>query len=208
MQITVFGASGNVGQLVVAEVLSRGHTVSAFVHSHNPFNAAEDLDITTGDIGDKQAVRSALKGSDGVVCALGSWGTPTKDILTRGMRSIIPVMEELSIQRIVTVTGSGALWSQDTPNIIRRAEHAVMGLTASRVLSDSEAHIRLLESSQLAWTSVRSPIMTNGSNTAYRLDTKLPSALVTIPRKAVANCLVDMIEGDGFSRQAPVIHRL
>jgi uncharacterized protein YbjT (DUF2867 family) len=39
MKVTVFGANGRVGQLVVAELLRRDQPVSAFVHTHSNLEA-------------------------------------------------------------------------------------------------------------------------------------------------------------------------
>ena len=43
MKVVVFGASGKVGQKVVAELLSRGHEVRAFIHGMSPFDSQANL---------------------------------------------------------------------------------------------------------------------------------------------------------------------
>ena len=74
MQLTVFGASGRIGQLVVLLALERGHTVKAFVHSKNPFLDDKNLTIITGAVSDSATVGKALQGGKAVISALGSWG--------------------------------------------------------------------------------------------------------------------------------------
>jgi putative NADH-flavin reductase len=207
MQITVFGASGRVGQQVVRQALERGHHVRAFVHSHNPFQDVNGVTVIQGDISDVKAVRSALQGSEAVISALGSWGTRDKNILTLGMQKIIPKMERLGIERLITLTGSGAFWSQDKPNLLDRIGHASLRLIAPKILADGEKHLALLEASSLRWTCIRSPVMTNRGPVKYRLDLKLLSPLATVSRAAVVQCLLDLAEGRDFERQAPVIHK-
>ncbi len=119
-QITVFGASGKVGRLVVAELLGRGHNVVAFVHSQkltekdfvrdsvHDAKATKNIRIVQGDIYNAVQVAAALSGSQAVISVLGSWGTKRKDILCSAMRAIIPAMEQQHIQRIVSLTGHDA----------------------------------------------------------------------------------------------------
>lgn len=206
MQITVFGASGRVGQLVVSLAVSRGYTVVAFVHSHNPFEGSKGVRVVQGDISDKQAVATALQGSQAVISTLGSWGTKNKNVLEQGMQAILPAMREANITRIITVTGSGAHWSADKPKLSATMGRLLIKFVAGKILRDGERHLQLLEASYLDWTSVRSPVM-KGSGNAYVLNNSAPSVLASIPREAVATCLVDLLDDTTHSQQAPYIHR-
>lgn len=207
MQITVFGASGKVGQRVVALALERGYTVNAFVHSHNPYNDVSGVKVFQGNVKDSGSVERALVGSDAVISALGSWGTKSRNIVSSGMASIIPAMEKLGIKRIITVTGAGALWSKDKPGLLSKAGRLLVKFVSRKILDDGEKHLGLLENSQLIWTCVRSPAMTNGKGHGYRLGFKAPAPWAAIPRLAVAECMVDLAENDEYRRQAPFIAR-
>jgi putative NADH-flavin reductase len=206
MQITVFGASGRVGQQVVARALEEGYCVTAFVHRKNPFQDNSALTIVHGDIGDSKAVTTALQGSDAVISTLGSWGTKSKDILSRGMSVIIPAMESSGVERLITLTGSAAVWSGDKLSVVDKLNHAVLDIVAPKILRDGEDHLRQLDASSLWWTSVRSPVMTNSSSTKYRLDNKMGAPWAIIPRKAVVASLLDQLKSTEFINQAPVIH--
>jgi putative NADH-flavin reductase len=216
VQITVFGASGKVGRLVVAEALSRGHDVIAFVHRHNALTANPRLRIAGSDIHSAADVAMSLRGSQGVISCLGSWGTHSKDIVSSGMRQIIPAMQAESISRIVSLTGSGANApaDKDTPiTITRRVSHWLADRAAGKVLRDGEHHILLLAQSSLEWTVLRSPIMYSGGDGLYRL-TLRPAGVLTgnfhpqlICRRAVAKALVDQLEGPGYLHAAPFIYR-
>lgn len=207
MQLTVFGASGRIGQLVVDLALERGYTVCAFVHSHNPFAEHERLSVIKGDIGDAKQVSAALQGSGAVISALGSWGTKDKDTLTVGMHSIIPAMGQQGISRLISLTGSGALWSADKPSLLDKLGHIFFGFIAPKILKDGEAHLKLLEASQLDWTCVRAPAMNNRGGSAYHLNAVLSSIVATVSRTSVARCMIDLVDSDEFNQQAPVIHR-
>jgi putative NADH-flavin reductase len=206
MQVTILGASGQVGQQVVRLCLERGHQVVALVHSQNPFGEQAGLTIVTGDIYNQADIKTAVSGSQAVISTLGSWHTEHKNILESALRSLIPAMEQQGIKRIITVTGAAALWSGDRPGFFDRTSRAVLYLIAPKILRDGEAHLAQLAASSLDWTSIRSPSMTKKQQTSYTLRNKLPFGLTIIPRVAVATALVDQLERNDFLQQAPVIY--
>ena len=208
MQITVFGASGKVGRQVVEMALARGYTVVAFVHKTNPFESHDRLKISQGSLRDQTSVNKAVKDSEAVISALGSWGTKDKNTLTRGMRAIIPAMENSNIKRLITLTGSGAAWSQDNANLFDKTSHKLLGIVAPKILRDGEEHLRLLEASTLNWTCIRSPVMSNKRTNTYKLDYTPPSLISRVPRSAVTKCMLDQVKNSSYLRKAPHIHKV
>jgi putative NADH-flavin reductase len=207
MQITIFGAGGRVGQLVTKLCLERGYEVVAVVHKNNPFHEAAGLRVVTADIYDQASVTTALQGSEVVISTLGSWHTPQQNVLASAMAILIPAMKNLGIQRIITVTGSAALWSGDDPKWFNKIDHLTLGLIAPKVLRDGEAHLKLLATSELDWTSIRSPVMTDKQVDTYVLRPQLPTGMKFVPRLAVATSIVDQVERRDLVGQAPVIYQ-
>lgn len=208
MQLTVFGASGKVGREVVAIALERGYNVRAFVHNHNPFEQTQQLSIVVGDITNSKQVSQALLGSETVISTLGSWGTKDKQVVSRGTQQIVRAMEQQQIQRLVTVTGSGARWSQDSFSLIKALEHVGLQFIAGKILQDGESHLKTLEESNLAWTCVRSPVMRSGDRSNYKLNLKSPLPWGGVDRLAVATALVDLASKPTLHlRSAPHIHQ-
>lgn len=205
--ITVFGASGKVGRLVVERLLRNEYAVTAFVHGSHTFSASDTLHVVTGDVHELHDVRRALKNTDAVVSTLGSWGTSTQDVLRSAMGNIVPEMERTGIRRIVSLTGSEARARGDDLSAIHRVAHRGMSLIAGKVLSDGEAHLSVLEKSSLDWTVVRSPAMTTIGKQGFTLNDKRPLPWQTIHRFAVADAMVAQLEDDRFVQSAPYIHR-
>lgn len=209
MQITVFGASGKVGRLVVAQALADNYKVVAFAH-HNPgFEVHPNLRVVQGDIHDRKAVSAAIKGSTLVISALGSWGGKQKDIVSAGIKNIIPVMEAHNISRIITLTGADARASGDYLGPLHRLSHLFIKLSPVKsILHDGEQHIKLLEASGLDWTAVRSPAMNNrGRAVSFKLGNTRPKPWTTINRQSVALAIVSLIKETQYSRQAIFISR-
>lgn len=207
MQVTVFGANGRVGRLVVTELLRRGHRVTAFTHRHAELPADDRLQIVQGDIHDLVTVQRALVGSQAVISALGSWGTPSKDIVSGGMQAIIPAAENEGISRLVSLTGSEARLAGDELTLIHRLAHAAASLLAGRILRDGEAHLRLLSQSRLDWTVLRSPVMNTWGSSNFRVVTGRPLPWTTIHRQAVATALVNQLDDFSHNRTSPFIGR-
>lgn len=207
-QITVFGANGRIGTLVVNRLLTKKYKVVAFVHRSHNFEPHENLRIIQGNIYDSASVKDAIKGSKAVISTLGSWGTPKKDILSTGMKHIIPAMETNKVKRIITVTGSDAFEPMDKPNTYLKLRHKLFSMLASSIMRDAEEHMRLLRSSRLDWTVVRSPVMTDrGADDGYVLRNKFPKFIATVSRNAVADAIIWLLETGEYVRRAPIIYR-
>jgi len=203
MQVTVFGASGKVGSRVIRELVQRGHSVVAFVHSHQ-LPASDGVRSVQGDIYDRASVEAALIGSQAVISTLGSWGTHEKNVLSTAMEKIIPAMEARGITRIITVTGNVAAAPGDRSSLQATVSRALFNGIAPKILRDAEDHIARLAASQLSWTVLRSPVMVNGG-LKYQLADHGGS--VVMSRQAVAQAMVDLVETNDWSRQAPYLKR-
>lgn len=200
--LTLFGASGNVGKLVVADALAQGYIVRAVVHTHDVFETHPNLTVIKGDIRDRATIKEALETADSVISTLGSWGTKQKDILNTAMKNIIPEMHTAGIGRIISLTGAEARATGDSLSSIHRLAHVGISVIGRKILRDSEQHIALLEKSTLDWTVIRSPIMTNATSSTYSLTTKRPLPWQTISRQSVAAALLSELGHEHHSQQA------
>ena len=207
MQVTVFGANGNIGSRVVERLLTNGHTVRAFVHGSHSFEQSNNLQVIQGDIGDKEQVAQAIDGSDAVVSALGSWGTKSKDILTVGMTNIIPAMQSTGVRRIVSLTGADARDPADQPSLRQRLTRVMLFAIAPKVLTDGERHIALLRRSNLDWTVIRSPVMKDSGPADYTLSMKAPKPWASIPRVAVVSAMIHTLERGLHQKSSPFVDK-
>lgn len=206
-QVTVFGANGRVGRLVVAELVNQGYMVVAFVHKGSHFIETPQLKVFHGDIYNAGDVERSLAGSSAVVSALGSWGTPMKNILTVGMKHIIPAMKAHKISTIVSLTGADARAKGDELGLIHRVTYPFLTAFMGKIMSDGERHMSLLEESDLDWTVIRSPIMLRRTpnHDRYKLDVRRPFPWQTVPYRLVALSLVGALRDRTWSKESPFI---
>lgn len=95
MNITVFGPNGMVGSRIVAELESRGHTVTGVSRS------------TGVDITEPASVATAVAGADAVVCAIAARGVDYT--LATVSRTLIEGLREAGVSRVLMVGGAGSL---------------------------------------------------------------------------------------------------
>ena len=208
MRITIFGASGRIGSKLVAEMLGRGHSVKAFVYGPSHFEAHDRLQVMQGDIHNAKDIDKALEDTDVVMSALGSWGTQTKDILSSAMQHIVPSMKKHKLTRIISLTGADARDSSDEPDALQRATHWLFMRIAPKIMQDGEKHIDILRASDLDWTVVRSPVMTDrGKHGSPRLDFHPPRPWAKIHRADVVTAMCDLAESREHLQATPFIHR-
>lgn len=206
-RIVVFGANGRVGRLVVGLLLEKGYAVTAFVHRDDGSFDTNQVSIVQGDVYDVNSVEKAIAEADAAISTLGSWGTPKKDIVSSGMKAIIPLMQKYHMKRIISLTGADARASGDELSLIHRATYLAASLGAGKILKDGEDHIALLEESSLDWTVIRSPVMTETGSTTYVLNTSRCLPWQTIHRHAVAQAIVDQLDDMSYIGKSPFINR-
>ncbi|WP_402466005.1 NAD(P)-dependent oxidoreductase [Isoptericola aurantiacus] len=159
MNVTVFGATGAIGSLTVAELLARGHTVTAYARNPAkvPASWAERVRVVIAEISDVQAIDSAVAGAEVVVSALGPSmdRTATGLPLVDGTRHILAAMATHGVTRYIGHGTPSVLDPEETPTIQTR----LIGLMGRTLLPRAYAELLgmtdLVTSSAARWTIVR-----------------------------------------------------
>lgn len=195
MNLLIFGASGQTGQLVVREALSRGHRVSAFVRDPAKLDVAHDgLRSIRGDVADASAVALAVQGHDAVVSTLGV-GTPLQHDakVIEGVGHVVAAMEAARVRRLIYQSFIGVHESRAAVGFVLRF---IAPLPLRHEIADHEAKEALVRASALDWTIVQPPKLTNGPRTPYRsgegITTFVP--VPTLSRASVAHFIVNELE--------------
>jgi uncharacterized protein len=101
MKIALVGATGNIGTRVLAELTSRGHSVTAISRHPEKTPAGGSVEAKAGDASDAAAIAPALKGHDAVVASL-----PFAPGLSESMTDAV---KRSGVKRFVVVGGAGSL---------------------------------------------------------------------------------------------------
>ena len=110
MKITVIGASGKAGTLIMAEATNRGHTVTAVVRSKSALTdpAAKTIEkdlfaLTYADVED----------SDVIIDAFGAWTPETLPLHQTSLQYLCDLLSNKP-NRLLLVGGAGSLYTDDS----------------------------------------------------------------------------------------------
>jgi nucleoside-diphosphate-sugar epimerase len=128
MRYFVTGATGFVGGQVTRQLIAAGHSVVAPVRTPSK---AQDLvalgvDVRQGDVTEKESMREAMRGADGVFHIAGWYKLGVKDksegerINVQGTRNVLELMRELEIPRGV-YTSTLAVFSDTHGRVVDEA---------------------------------------------------------------------------------------
>jgi len=203
VNITVLGATGRTGRPLVAELLARGHRVTALVRHPMTYAAPVGVVVVAGDSRDAAAVAAAVAGAGAVVSALGPVqkdGSLHRDTA----QVLIPVMTEHGVRRFVGVSGAGIDVPGDAKNRGARAISWAIRTFGGEVARDKQQEYALYAASDLDWTLVRPPRLTDGPRTGS-VDHEAHRSLraTTLSRADLAVFLVAVIEQHLYPRAAP-----
>lgn len=205
MKVIVFGASGGIGRLIVAGALELGHAVTAFVRNPQSLESRDGLRILQGDIFDPQSVGDAIDGHRAVFCALGTRTIKTDPVLSRAVPIIINGMHFHSVDRLITVGAAGALYpaGKYQAPIVRLVFGIVRATVLRHPMADQRAQERFLAASDLDYTIVRAPRLTDGPATgSFRvLPDGVPSSSFHISRADVAEFMLQQLTDPRFHRR-------
>ncbi|HUN08721.1 MAG TPA: NAD(P)H-binding protein [Aggregatilineales bacterium] len=208
MNITIFGASGRTGRLLVQAALNAGHSVTAFVRDPAKLPVQHmELKVVQGDTADAAAVARAVAGADAVISGLGPVKGSPKDLLVTAQQHIVAAMQAAGVKRYVLLTGAGVRDPQDQPKLIDKVFGFLLRLTAADVLKDSEDGVRLVQATALDWIVVRGPRLTDGPKTGrYRVGYVGQNSGTQISRADLADFMLEQaVNESDWIRKMPMI---
>ena len=168
MRITVFGATGGTGRLLVRQALDAGHHVTAVVRDPSQVGQFPGADTVVADVTDPVAIETVVLGQDAVVSALGHRPGDDTPICANGARSIIAAMQATGTRRLVVITASGHVVDAGDGPFTRAVVKPMLRRFLRAGFADFARTDDLVSNSGLDWTIMRPPRLTDGKRRAYR----------------------------------------
>jgi putative NADH-flavin reductase len=205
MKVLVIGAAGKSGEVLVNEALAAGHKVTAFVRGAAQYKKA-NVRVVAGDVLDAAAVDVAVAGQDAVIDALGGktpWKVTTME--TNAAHNIVGAMRRNGVRRLLKISVVGA--GESVKNAGFFNEHVLMRTFLRGLLVDKAGMEAEIEGSNLDWTLVRPPMLTDGNKTgvARVLSTEGGEKAHRITREDLAAFMVQQLESSRYVRQAVTV---
>lgn len=101
MKVAVIGASGQVGSRIVAELVRRGHAVTAIVRNPEKLVPQPNVTAVKGDLFDQAAMAGLLRGHEAVISSV--------HFLDSDPARLIGAVKEAGVKRYLVVGGAGSL---------------------------------------------------------------------------------------------------
>ncbi|KQX97708.1 3-beta hydroxysteroid dehydrogenase [Rhodanobacter sp. Root480] len=101
MHVALIGASGNAGSRILAELVQRGHTVTAIVRDPARVPVLSGVEASAGDVADATGLAALLAGHDAVVSAV--------PFATTDAARLIATVRAAGVPRYLVVGGAGSL---------------------------------------------------------------------------------------------------
>jgi uncharacterized protein YbjT (DUF2867 family) len=208
MKLLVLGGTGRTGAQIIAQAIAGDDTVVALTR-HPDFGASKNsrLEWIAGDATEQVDLTTALNGVDAVLCAL---GTPIgrsllpTDLMRATVEALVPAMFERGVNRVVLLSALGVGRSVAYAPTTFRLAFRTLGRAIG---TDKDRAEGGLAASDLDWTIVYPPLLTDGPRTGtYRHGETL--ALHGIPRIGrgdVADFMLAQVHDPLYHRRIAII---
>lgn len=205
MKVILFGATGNLGPLVLEKMLAKNINVTVFARSPEKVVARHfALKVVQGDVKDEQAVANAIAGHDSVVNAVGGEYESNASIRSTAVDHIMAGMKRGNVKHIINLGGAGVLqvggwYLYKSP---------VFPKDFVPVTREHHKVYEKLQQSGLEWTLVCPPKMTNAAATgeySTRADKPYLFGKMEIPLGDVADFIAQELSQRQYARQRVAI---
>jgi putative NADH-flavin reductase len=206
MRITIFGATGRTGQPLVRQALDRGNEVVAFARSSADFPIeGSRLSVVEGDAYTGVGVADAIADADAVVSVLGQTSDGPDDLLTVAGDNITEAMRDADVTRFVTLVGAGVREEDEKVSLSGKVMGVLLKVLARNVLEDAAEHVERIRATDLDWTVVRAPRLTDDEGTGDYRAGDVDLGFESIARADVARFILDCLENDQYVRKMPKV---
>lgn len=152
MNISLLGATGRVGSIILKNALDHNYTINALIRNKQKITSIShpNLRIVEGNALNSEDIANVLQGAEAVICALNTDGTTT---LSDSIPLIIDQMRKQGIKRIITIGTAGILQARSDPSLYRFQSFE----SRRKTTKDAEEHLKAffyLKDSGLDWTIV------------------------------------------------------
>lgn len=207
MNLAIFGATGRTGQHLLRMALDQGHRVSVLVRDPAKIGIqSERLRVIQGKLDDPDCISQTVAGAQVVLSVLGPVHNKPAFDVSRGTQAILHAMEAEGVRRLIISTGAGVGDPGDAPRLFNHLMNALVKIAAGNVYADMVRTVDLVRASNLDWTVVRVPRLTDSPATG-----QVKAGMVgkgtgpSITRADLAAFMLEQAGDQRYIRQAPAI---
>lgn len=211
MNIAVFGANGQIGQLLIQNALQNGDKVTAYVRREGALNLEHaNLVVIVGSLTNEQQLTATIQGQDAVVSTLGpslSMSRQVNDLpITKAHETILNVMEQQGVSRFITLATPTIKSTLDQKQAVTVLPKIMAKILFPTGFAEMNEISKLIHNSKVDWTVVRivNP-NTNKDGKGYSVSLGDTKGKFTVSRKNVAACMYDAIRKEEWIGKMPIV---
>jgi putative NADH-flavin reductase len=161
MKITVFGATGQIGRLLVKQALDEGYQVVAYARDGSKLESLKNpqLTIVEGELNNPQHIEEAILGSDAVLSMMGPAMTnKISDMpVAEGTQNIVNAMKKLGVKRLIAIGTPSSIPDpkNDQPTLFINTIRETVKHTMANAFYEFDRIGDIIQKSGLDWTIVR-----------------------------------------------------
>jgi putative NADH-flavin reductase len=211
MKLAIFGGTGRTGQYLIQQALEEGYQVVALARTPSKLDGMsttykDQLSIVTGDVQTMSSVEQVVAEADAVLSVLGPTNNQPTFEVSKGMQNILAAMKKHGITRIIISAGAGVGDPEDSPKLFNKLMNFVLKTTAKNVFLDMQQSVDLLRSSDLDWTIVRVPMLTDDPKKGTVKAAMVGKGMgARITRADMASYILDQVKSQEQIHKAPAI---
>jgi putative NADH-flavin reductase len=197
MKFVVLGATGGTGLELIRRAVALGHSVTAFARTTDRLGEfGSRINIEQGDLLNRDALASVIQGHDAVLSGFGPRvpiAQSDAHLLEQFATVLTGAMQDAEVKRIIVISTAFLF-----KNTIIPPAYLMGRLLFPDVVKDSAESERIFRESQVDWTIVRPPQLTNTAFTGkYRVRLgRLPRFGFKISRADVADYFIKAAADD------------
>jgi len=211
MNITVFGANGQIGQQFLNVALQNGDKVKAVVRREGALEMTHpNLEVIVANYNDEAQVTAAIAGQDAVVSTLGPSLNGGRKITSLPIRNahemILRAMETTGVKRFITLATPAVKSAQDKKQVATIMPALMPKLFFPPGHAEMKGVETLVKASKADWTVVRiiNPnVKTDGNG--YTISLGDSKAKFNVSRKNAATCMYDAIRKQEWVGKMPIV---
>ena len=206
--ISILGASGYVGKLLLQTALERGYEVK--VLSRNPQklgDLVDEVELVEGNYFDEASLAKVLNCSEAVLSTIGPpFGKKfNEEAYEKALITLLDLMKARQMKRFVLISGASIKAEDEKLNFSRKFLRLIIKITAKKVLRTKQKEFETLRNSDFNWVLLRPPgiLRLKKESGFYVNESKLASFKVDIGD--LCEFMVDQLESNEWLQKAPVV---
>lgn len=206
-QITILGATGFVGKVLVKQALQEGYRVKVLVRSKKALeNLKAEIEIIEGEYFSPQKVEEAIEGSIAVLSTIGPPLTDKNVDVSKyhlAMENLIQSIEKHGIRKFINIAGAGVKFPNEQLSFRRKALRLLLKLIGKNIVLVKDEELELLYNSNINFVSVRPPMIKHKTGEYKISENDFVSMKIGVEQ--ISKFMLSSIEENTWNRKAPLI---